>query len=116
MKQIATVFIAALLVLPACMIAAGSAKAEMLVLESDVPDLPAGAKFADGKTISVPEDKTLRVLAVTNGSTKTLKGPYHGTVGAYTEKRSWWERLTGKTKDGDAPVGAVRGMRAPPPN
>jgi hypothetical protein len=113
MTRITGAVTAAFLALSICMIASGPARAEMLVLESDVSDLPVGAKFADGKTILIPGDKTLRVLVVTSGSTKTLKGPYEGTVGAYTEKRSWWERLVGKGKDGDAPVGAVRGMRAP---
>lgn len=113
MTRITSAVTAAVLALSICAIASVPVRADTLVLESDVADLPVGAKFADGRTIIIPDDKTLRVLVETSGSTKTIKGPYQGTVGAYTEKRSWWERLVGKGKDGDAPVGAVRGMRAP---
>ncbi len=113
MTRIMSAVTAACLALSILAIASSPARAEMLVLESDIPDLPVGMKFADARTILIPGDKTLRVLIVTTGSTKTLKGPYQGTVGAYTERRNWWERLVGRDKDGDAPVGAVRGLRAP---
>jgi hypothetical protein len=113
MTRITNAMTAACLALSMFAIVSSPARAEILVLESNVPDLPVGAKFADGKVILIPDDKTLRVLIVTSGSTKTLKGRYQGTVGGYTERRNWWERLVGKGKDGDAPVGAVRGMRAP---
>jgi hypothetical protein len=45
-------------------------------------------------------------------TTKTLKGPYEGTIGDYKEDRSWWERITGRSNDSDAPIGATRGFKA----
>ena len=70
-------------------------------------------KLADEARIKVPDGASIRVLILSSGSTKTLKGPYEGTVAAYKDDRSWWERITGRDKDSDAPIGATRGMRPP---
>lgn len=88
----------------------GFALAETQVLESDVPDLPVGAKIADEIRINIPEGKTLRVLIESEGETKTLQGPYEGTVANYKDDLSWWERLMGRRKNTDAPIGATRGL------
>ena len=87
------------------------AQAASEVLESSVPGLAAGAKLEDNARVTMPDGSSLRVLVVSSGSTKTLKGPYEGTIEAYKEDRSWWERVTGKGKDTDAPIGATRGLR-----
>ncbi len=88
-----------------------SAYAELEVLESDVPELPVGTKIADDKRVIMPDDTKLRVLFLSTGTTKTLKGPYEGTIPDYKEDRSWWERITGRSKDSDAPIGATRGFK-----
>lgn len=88
-----------------------SAHAESEVLESDAPDLPVGTKIADDQRVVIPDDAKVRVLLVASGTTKTLKGPYEGTVEEYKEDRSWWERITGRGKDDDAPIGATRGIK-----
>lgn len=88
-----------------------SAQAASEVLESTVPELAVGAKLDDNARVRLPDGSSLRVLVVSSGSTKTLKGPYEGTIEAYKEDRSWWERITGKSKDSDAPIGATRGLK-----
>lgn len=87
-------------------------QAESQVLESDIADLPPGTAIADDKSVTIPEGNTLRVLLLSKGETKTLKGPYEGTINDYKEELSWWERITGRSKDTDAPIGATRGLKA----
>jgi hypothetical protein len=87
------------------------AYAETEVLESDVPELPIGTKIADETYVKIPDGNNLRVLVLSSGTTKTLKGPYEGMIGDYKEDRSWWERITGRSKDSDAPIGATRGFK-----
>src|SRR5262245_57111314 len=89
------------------------ARAEMEVLQSTVPELAVGSKLADNQQVKLPEGATLRVLITSSGTTKTLKGPYNGTIEAYEEKRSWWDRLTGRGNHEDPPIGATRGLRQP---
>lgn len=95
----------------AVLLVPAAALAEIEVLESSAPEIAAGAKLADEARVKVPDGASIRVLILSSGSTKTLKGPYEGTVGAYKDDRSWWERITGRDKDSDAPIGATRGMR-----
>lgn len=83
------------------------------MLESNAPEIAAGAKLSDDARVKVPDGTSIRVLILSSGSTKTLKGPYEGTVGAYKDDRSWWERITGRKKEEDAPIGATRGLRPP---
>ncbi len=90
------------------------AMAESEVLESNVEAISVGAKIGDETRVVIPEDGRLRVLIVSSGTTKTLQGPYEGTIPNYKEERSWWERITGRGKDSDAPIGATRGLVRPP--
>jgi hypothetical protein len=88
------------------------AQAESQVLESDMAELPPGTAIADDQSVKVPEGSTLRILVLSNSETKTIKGPYEGTIGDYKEELTWWERITGRSKDTDAPIGATRGLKA----
>ena len=97
----------------AVFLAPAAVRAEIEVLESSAPGITAGAKLPDEAQVKVPEGASIRVLVLSSGSTKTVKGPYQGTVGDYKDERSWWERITGREKDTDAPIGATRGMRPP---
>jgi hypothetical protein len=97
----------------AVLLAPAIAMAETEVLESSAPGLAVGDKLADNARVKVPDGASIRVLIQSSGTTKTLKGPYEGTIGAYKDDRSWWERITGRKKDDDAPIGATRGMRLP---
>ncbi len=97
----------------ALFLAVSPALAEMEVLESSVPSLEPGTALADDATLNLPDGTKVRLLIKATGSTKTLKGPYEGTAAAYTEKRSWWQRLTGEGGDIEPPMGAVRGLRKP---
>lgn len=112
MKRLANPWAAmALATVLAIALPAGQARAETEILESDVQELPVGTKIADDARIVIPEKKKLRVLLTASGNTKTMKGPYEGTVGDYKEDLSWWERITGRTKEPDAPIGATRGIK-----
>lgn len=97
----------------AVFLAPTAALAESEVLESTAPQIAAGTKLADDARVKVPDGASIRVLILSSGTTKTLKGPYTGTVGGYKDDRSWWNRITGRNKDDDAPVGATRSMRPP---
>ena len=85
--------------------------AETEVLQSSVPGIAVGTKLQDSAQVKIPQGATLRILVVSTGTTKTLHGPYEGAIGAYEDKKSWWDRFMGKGKDEDAPVGATRGLR-----
>jgi hypothetical protein len=112
MKRVKYAFAAAMLGLVIAALPPFSpAYAETEVLESDVAELPIGTKIADETRVKIPDGSKLRVLVVTSGTTKTLKGPYEGTIEDYKEDRSWWERITGRSKDSDAPIGATRGFK-----
>jgi len=87
------------------------AHAESQVLESDIAALPAGTTIADDSSVSLPDGTTLRVLLLSSGTTKTLKGPYDGTISGYKDRRSWWDRLMGNDNTDDAPIGATRGFK-----
>jgi hypothetical protein len=114
MKQIANLWTARIFACAALLaVSAVLAAAENEVLESNVADYPVGTKIEDEARIVMPEDSNMRVLIVTTGSTKTLQGPYEGTIPNYKDERSWWERITGRGKDSDAPIGATRGLLPP---
>jgi hypothetical protein len=89
------------------------ALAEMEVTESSVTGISIGDKLPDDASLDMPKGTTLRLLLVETGVTKTLKGPYKGKVADYKEKLNWWDRLTGKQKDPEPPMGAVRGFVTP---
>lgn len=110
MKQVMMLCAAAALGLAAAVLPSRPSNAASEVLESSVPSLAVGATIEDNARVVVPDGASLRVLIVSTGSTKTLTGPYEGTVEAYKDDRGWWERITGREKDSDAPIGATRGL------
>jgi len=97
----------------ALFLSASPVRADMEVLESTVPDLKAGATLKDDAKLKLPGGATVRVLLKATGSTKTLKGPYEGTVAAYKEDKGWWDRMTGHNKDPEPPMGAMRSLKKP---
>jgi hypothetical protein len=111
MKQVRTwgVAASALALVGAVALPSAAAWATSEVLQSSVPQIAVGAKLEDNAEISIPEGGTVRVLS--SGTTKTLKGPYQGTIESYQEKRSWMDRLLGRGQDQDPPIGATRGLR-----
>ncbi|MGB0086705.1 MAG: hypothetical protein WBP94_15210 [Rhodomicrobiaceae bacterium] len=114
MKQIIDARAAVLGLALAIAVPFSSASAETQVLESSVPEIAVGSTLKDHARVNIPDGGTVRVLIVSTGATKTLKGPYEGTIETYKDDRSWWERLMGRHKDTDAPIGATRGLRQEP--
>jgi len=95
-------------------VSAQSARAEMEVLESNVPELNVGAVLDNNVRLKVPNGASVRLLVIapSGSSTRTLKGPYEGTVADYKEERSWWDRVMGTgDKDPETPMGTTRGLR-----
>ena len=114
MKQITNLLKAQIFAFAVFMAASAiPAMADSEVLESDITTYPVGTKIGDETRIVMPDDSKMRVLIVTSGSTKTLQGPYEGTIPNYKDERTWWERITGRSKDSDAPIGATRGILPP---
>jgi hypothetical protein len=114
MKKVTKTGVASVLgLIGAVMLPFAAAHAESEVLQSSVPQIAVGSKLGDNAQVKIPEGGSVRVLIVKSGTTKTLKGPYEGTVEAYEEKRSWMDRLLGRGQDQDPPIGATRGLRAP---
>lgn len=71
-------------VLAGALLALGTAAAaaqELVIIESTVPGLAAGAQLAAGKAVTVPDKAKLVVLAA-SGQMLTLTGPYQGVPGA----------------------------------
>jgi hypothetical protein len=115
MNQIIRLSIAATLTLAAfAIMPIPAAHAENEVLESDLESFPVGTKIDDETRIVMPDNSKVRVLILSTGTTKTLQGPYEGTIPNYKEERTWWERITGRGKQTDAPIGATRGLVRPP--
>jgi hypothetical protein len=106
--------VSAALLLP---VVATSALAEIEVLESTAPGVKVRSKLADNTQFKLPDGTEVRILVrAANGSTstKTIKGPYEGTVADYREKSSFWQWLVGPAKDNSPPVAGVRSARPKP--
>lgn len=97
-------------------VAAVPAWAEMEVTESTVPGIATGNKIPDGARLSLPKGTMLRLLVFTQQGnlTKTLKGPFEGTVGEYEKKKpGWWNRLFGAKDDPEQPMAAMKSSQEP---
>jgi hypothetical protein len=90
-----------------------AARAEIEVLESSVADYTPGSVLKDSARVKLPAQATLRVLITGTGTTKTLKGPYEGTVAAYKERRSLFNRFKDPARK-EPVIGAYRGAKPAP--
>lgn len=97
----------------ALMLTLQPARAEMEVTDSSAPGIQAGDTLKDNAEFDLPEGASVSLLLKPSGSTKTLKGPFKGTLATYKEKRSWMDRLMGKGDDVEPPMGASRGFVTP---
>ena len=86
------------------------ALADMDVVESSVPGIKEGTTLKDDARLKIPERAIVRVLVKTptGNTTMTLRGPYEGTVGNYTDDTTWWDRLFGNGTDKDPPMATTR--------
>lgn len=56
-----------------------SARAQVYVIESSVPDIKVGAQLAMADSLSIPAGAAIRAV-LPSGKTQTVKGPYSGPV------------------------------------
>jgi len=65
------------------LVAAGAARADVLVLNSDVAGLVKGATLKDDAVVDIPAKKSIRVLFNQSKATKLIQGPSKGPISAY---------------------------------
>jgi hypothetical protein len=97
----------------------GSARAELLVLKSNDPNLKAGQTISDNKIINLAAEATV-VLISRDGRSIKLKGPYSGLPGGAAKKGKDGTKLISKLAAlvrgrKSIVLGASRSMRGPPP-
>jgi len=92
------------------------ARAEIIVLQSDVDGLAGGSLLASDVVLDIPDGRTIKVI-LPSGATKTVKGPFAGRAGALTggisEKSGLWSTLKELVRGGAdqrKTVGAVRSL------
>jgi hypothetical protein len=98
---------------------AASARAQVYVIESSVPDIKVGAQFAMTDSLSIPAGAAIRAV-LPSGKTQTVKGPYNGPVADLAKGQEINEGVVGWLKNimqtggaTEATPGATRSARAP---
>jgi hypothetical protein len=59
------------------------ARADVLVLKSDVPGIDKKSVLRDDAILEVPEQRSVKLILKPGNVTKTIKGPYKGTAKDY---------------------------------
>ena len=99
----------AMLILPN----AARAQTMLEVISSTEPSIQVGMKVRTDHVFNVPKGKQVQLLKTPNRTTHVIKGAHTGTLQAYekSRKRTWYERLFGKSDAKEPPVGGTRGLR-----
>jgi hypothetical protein len=102
------------------MSAAAAAKADLLIVSSDVAALKAGSQLSDADRLDLPAGVKVRVL-LPSGKTQLLTGPVSGFVRDITKGERMAEGIWSKAKDlfetggiDQSKMGAVRSFKPPP--
>jgi hypothetical protein len=82
------------------------AVAEILVLKSNVPSVPADVSLDAYQLLRLSAGDVLQVFDTETGETKTLKGPFEGTAATYQDPCA---AALGCTASEQGAVGGVRG-------
>ena len=94
------------------------ARAELIVLQSSVPAIKVGQTLADSLAIEIPAGSSA-VFVLPNGATRTVAGPFKGTVGDLTKGVAVDRELLGAVKTyvetGGASAGRVGATRSARP-
>jgi hypothetical protein len=92
------------------------AAAQLVVLESSATTIKAGVRFEDSDRVSIPSGSHIRVV-LPSGKTRTLRGPYEGTVAELTKGEPRNEGVMAWLKDflrtggaRESTPGATRGL------
>ncbi len=112
MRNVRLIGIAGAVIAGLLAVSAGSARAELRVIESNVPGIARDATFADEATFEVPAGTKIKFLK--GGATHEIAGPYKGTLADYQPACGWWAWFRGKCARNTAAVGGTRGA-APVP-
>jgi len=96
-----------------------SARAQVYVIESSVPDIKVGAQFAMADSLSIPAGGAIRAV-LPSGKTQTVKGPYHGPIADLAKGQEVNDGVVGWLKNimltggaTEATPGATRSASAP---
>ncbi len=68
----------------------GVASAEILVLESNAPGIEKNMRLQDDDVFVLPKGTKVRLLMKPSEKTRTMSGPFTGTVEEYQAKYSGW--------------------------
>lgn len=106
--------VALVLGLAAC---AASARADILILRSDVDTLARGRVMGDSEVLEVPAGRRVDILRPA-GQTQSVRGPFKGAVGdlvrGEARNAAIWNRmledLSGEASSGRHREGATRGV------
>lgn len=84
--------------------------ADVVVLDSSVPEFAVGAVVAEGQVVTIPAGRSVTII-MADGETRVVQGFYQGPIGAARgEATDTGSALTG-ARGGDARVlGAVRSL------
>src|SRR5215510_12348791 len=98
---------------------AASARAQVYVIESSVPDIKVGAQLAMADSLAIPAGAAIRAV-LPSGKTQTVKGPYNGSVADLAKGQEVNEGVVGWLKNiiqtggaTEATPGATRSAGAP---
>jgi hypothetical protein len=69
------------------MLSVSAAHSEVRILQSQVPAISSGMVLQDDVVLHVPANKTVKVLLTPSNATKTIAGPFDGTVNDYGPSR-----------------------------
>jgi hypothetical protein len=75
-----------------------SARAQVYVIESSVPDIKVGAQLAMADSLSIPAGAAIRAV-LPSGKTQTVKGPYSGPVADLAKGQEINEGVVGWLKN-----------------
>lgn len=96
-----------------------SARAQVYVIESSVPDIKVGAQFAMADRLSIPAGGVIRAV-LPSGKTQTVKGPYQGPIADLAKGQEVNDGVVGWLKNimltggaTEATPGATRSASAP---
>jgi hypothetical protein len=93
------------------------ANADVLVIESSMPELAPGLQIPDNERLSVPRGRSI-VIMRPSGETQTISGPYDRLVSEISRGATISEKFRQMKQQLDedhsgGSIGATRGLRSP---
>jgi hypothetical protein len=99
------------------LMASGSARAELVVIDQTGTGYKADQKLGDDTALDVPAGGRVKLKRLPDGANVEVKGPHKGPLATYKTGSdcNWWNPLCKKTNtDTNAATGATRGVTPAP--